>query len=393
MNYLHLFSSNIQIGMSYTFSKNIQTKLVEKATKAKTKVAIKQERDIDCDADVSTILQKHKIFSFQKYLSEFLSNKTLNDRPTFRYRNVNTVFRELASHQYVYLEDKHKDMSVDIDWLKAQNDYISELSTEEMFNLFGYTYHGDAFINNYIRGTFIVEEFEKYLDKFSISDKKLDDEAKEEYFKMLHEDYFPLFFPALNVLSKFGETSIHVIFKHQPTDEEVVRKTLRIILDTKLQTTEKYMIMVDVMKHFSYERFWISVLELYRDSLQDIIKRAPATTKRMMLYRGVQTDFYLKDYMDKRNSIFVAKGFVSTSSSITVAADFVDYENEQCCFMRMYVPKGTRMILMSGISKFVHEVEFLLGDRSQFYITKSSTEKFCTSTYKLKMRVSDMVII
>lgn len=353
-----------------------KSKLRENATKARTKVAMKKEFDKDCDADKYEVLQDYIMLSFYNYLSGFLTKNTLDDNPQEHVKQTEIEIRDIESHQYIYLEDKHKDIDIDEKWLDQQNEYVRQLSTEQMFNLFGYTHNGDVFINNHIRGTFDVKNFERYLEKFNI--KK--------------HSYFPLFFPALRMISRFGKKYINFIFKQQPIDEGVKQKTLR-LFEKDLKNTEKYIILVDVMKYFSYELFWISVLEQYRDSIEEIIQGAPPTTKRMMLYRGVKTDYYLTEYMKDRNRIHVSKGFVSTSSSITVASDFADPDIANCCFMRIYVPIGTKMLLLSGLSRYMHEVEFLLGHKSQFFITKSSTEKFCTETHDLKMRVSNLVII
>jgi hypothetical protein len=61
--------------------------------------------------------------------------------------------------------------------------------------------------------------------------------------------------------------------------------------------------------------------------------------------------------------------------------------------LRIHVPAGTRMLMLSGISEFTSEYEFLLGHKMQFFITKSGTEVFCKDTYDFKMRVTDMTVL
>jgi hypothetical protein len=60
--------------------------------------------------------------------------------------------------------------------------------------------------------------------------------------------------------------------------------------------------------------------------------------------------------------------------------------------MRIYVPIGTHMVMMAGLTN-LDESEFLLGPRTQFYITKTAGYKFCISKHNLQMQVTDMVVI
>lgn len=356
---------------------SIVSTLRSKATRARKKIQYKRDMDPHCDANETKHFVKYKVFSLNKFLSQFLDPGTLD----LSHKQYGRVVRQNLQHvenvQYIFLTDKHQSMDIDNDWLQRQNEYIRSLSTEDLFNVYGYTYHGDVFVNYYLRGTFDVPEFKEHLRTFDVD----------------NERYFPLFFPAIRAISKYGETTIHLVFDTLKPSEDAVAKAMS-LQRKDVNNSDKYRILMSIAKDLSYDRFWVSVLEMYRDALEKIIRNAPATTQPMVLYRGVSTDYYLTKFMTShKDRIHIANSFVSTTSAISVAADYVDFDTTNCCFMRMFVPKGTQMLLMAGISLFNDESEFLLGHKSQFYITKSSTEVFCKGNLNFKMRVTDLVVI
>jgi hypothetical protein len=181
-----------------------------------------------------------------------------------------------------------------------------------------------------------------------------------------------------------------LIFEKTPKDYELAE--VRAILHAE-SNVMKYMKLIVLAPKLSYDRFWIPVLEEYITALDDIIRKAPPVPHAIVLYRGVESDYFLTSFMkDHKQRVHVANSFVSTTSSVLVANEFVNYDNK-CCFMRLYVPAKTHMIMMIGISKFKLEAEFLLSHKTQFYITKARTEKFCKGTFDLEMRTTSVVVI
>lgn len=355
---------------------DIPTVLRSKAKAAKNRVQQKQEMDKLCNSEIDHEMTTRMVVSFRDYLRNFLKDKTLDKHPAHFGREEKVTLQWVQANQYIYLRDKHASIPIDEQWLHAQNNYVRTLDTESMFNLFGYTNNGDRFVNSYCRGAFDQQQFFAYLEKFNVHGIT----------------YFCLFFPALRVATKYGQQTMHLIFAEPPSDMQM-QEMLK-LLDPHITVSDKYVILVSMARHLSFERFWVSVLELYIDAIEMIIRNAPVTTAPLVLYRGVSTDYYLTKFMlNHRDRIHVANSFVSTSTSITVASDFIDYEGTKCCFIRIYVPPGSKMVYMQGVSYYNHESEFLLGHKSQFYITKSSTESFCKDTYNLKMRVSDLVVV
>lgn len=362
-------------------SANVASTLKTKLQKARTHLEMKREKDASCDATHDTIPETNKVYmikSIRGFLSKFIKTSTLDLNHRNYVRNVKVRLREAMKYQYIFLRDEHGDANnIDETWLKRQCDYVMNLTTEELFNLYGLTFHGDAFVNNYLRGTFDPVEFKQYLINIDPANT---------------EDYFPLFFPALRVIAKYGASTIPIIL--EDSSPPGIINTALSLIGTQVPNSEKYKILVDIGKHFSYERFWISVLEEYAQSVQKIIQNAPATTQPMMLYRGVKSDYYLTNFMkNHKDRIHVGNSFLSTSSAIHVASYFSELETSNCCFIRIFVPKGIRLLAMMGVSSFIDEHEFLLGNRTQFFITKSKTEQWCKDTIKFNMRVTDMVIV
>jgi hypothetical protein len=360
-------------------SSRVKDTLRSKATASRKRVVELAERDKECDMQGEMLVEEYgRITLFKKFLTGFLKTRTL-DLPSAHpfVRSVKLRYREAAKAHHVFV-DKTIDTAalvLDTKWMKAQDDYIMRLSKEQIFDLYGYTYNGDVFVNNYLRGTFDVAQFSNYLETFDIA----------------KPNYFALFFPAMRVLKRFGKIPdmIRMIFNETPTDIDVDQINAIINSDSNVI---KYMKLVVIAPKLSYDRFWIPVLEDYIAALEAIVSKAPPAPKAMVLYRGVESDYFLTNFMkDHKARVHIANSFVSTSASVAVANDFMNYENK-CCFIRLYVPAGTRMIMMMGISRF-DEAEFLLGHKTQFYITKARTEKFCKGTFDLEMRTTSVVVI
>lgn len=351
--------------------------LRSKASAARSRVHKKTALDTRCDMQELHHHEKYKIGSAARFLSNFLKRQTLDLSAQQHFRPVQLTLREVRKAEYIYLRDKHEEMELDVQWLERQNRYIMTLGIEKMFNVYGYSYNGDVFVNNYIRGTFKVPEFQEYLRRFDVESVI----------------YFPLFFPMVRVLKKYVDTDLRIIFDNPASANDALRDKIVAAVKSDMENSERYRALVPLAHHFSFERFWVAVLELYRDSLEDIIRRAPATTAPMVLYRGVESDYFLTKFMaDHLDRMHIANSFVSTSSSVTVAAEYTN-KDTHCCFMRIYVPKGTHMLLVAGVSRFNTESEFLLGHKTQFYITKTKVEKFCTDSYDFKMRITDLVVL
>lgn len=357
-------------------SSSVTQRLKTKAASARSIAQRKAQHDKDCEMYEFKLLQNYNIYSLHDYLKNFYHKGFLDQSPHAFGNILKTTLRQVSKAQYIYLKDKNEEADIDSTWLQKQNDYIASLETQQIFDLYGYTYKGDTFVNQYSRDTFDVDVFMEYLNN------ELPNEAEE--------DYFPLFFPALHVVSLYGPKTINLIFESKNPPDSHIQDALK-LLDPTSSYTEKYALLAQTAYRFNYHRFWVSVLEQYKQRLDDIIRNAPVTTSRMILYRGVRDDYFIpKSMLELRDRVHIARSFVSTTSSVGVLQRFTTYN--ECCVMRIYVPVGTRMVMLAGLTN-MDEAEFLLGARTQFFITKTSSQKFCTNKHNLQMKVTDMVVI
>lgn len=391
--------NSVEIGQydSARLGNKHQSLLKKYANAAKTKLFVKSLYDANCNSPLRKMEKTYTTISMHNYVHAFSADNSTLDMSPSEYRvKWGTIWHDIAFHdvkmyQYIFLDQKHAKNTVDDEWLQKQHEYIMSLDTEQIFNMYGYTHNGDVFVNNHLRGTFSKEKFEAYLMGLNSQSPPT---------------YFPLFFPCLRFFSS-SMFDIHHIDKYFDDHSPHFVATLRSIRDANVKNKEKYKKLIRIVKYLKME-CWSYILQIYCESLDSIIKNAPTTTRQMYVYRGVQSDFYLKDYKQTSERQFTTQGFVSTSSSINIAYNFTTLNNyvtvdpiydkprvnDHCCFMRILVPARTRLVLISGVSQYRHEAEFLMGSNTLFYITKSSTEKWCTNdnTY-IKMRVTDMVDI
>jgi hypothetical protein len=256
---------------------------------------------------------------------------------------------------------------IDLDWIKELNAYIVGLPIRDVYTLHGYTYHGDVIVNNFLMGTI---DFRQTIERIEVG--------------VFKNQFFPLFFQCLELMK--NPTSFHVT--------DLVKKHLK-FFKSKTSPGAKYNNFLDIAPHLKYDDFWKPAIELYINDLDRIIANAPPLKKPMTVYRGITKDYFLEG---KKGFLYKSNTFVSTSLSLDSALTFKN-DKDSCCLKRITLLPGTRTMMMSGVSKYEYESEFLLGRSSKFYITKeriklykTPSDKICT-TDKDAVYVSDIVII
>lgn len=374
---------------------SMKTHLQNKSEKARQKTAYKKKQDKYCGLN-SPYVKEYNIPILYYYLMRFNSAKSLDISYQQFYENNPDVdlyqkiaLKHVPTNKYIFSEDKQRHHHIDEEWLRKQNEYILSLSTEQIFDIHGYTSSGDELVNTYLRGTFNKTKFMNYVNNIWFSEKN-------------QIAYFPLFFSTLKFINMhYAHSTVteQRVIQYFTSCSDELKRYIEDLCDATVTRTDKYRIIVDnVAKHISFDS-WKTILEMYSQSLENTIHDAPATTQPMYLYRGIKTDYYLQDYMHNRKRIFKHVGFISTSSSISVAYDFtkdirLDKQSD-CCFMRIFIPPGSLILLIAGLSALYGESEFLLSNNCNLYIEKSSTEVFCTNPFSrgYKMRVSDVTLI
>ena len=93
------------------------------------------------------------------------------------------------------------------------------------------------------------------------------------------------------------------------------------------------------------------------DNIDAIFDMVEPTTREITVYRGV-----------KRDEDVISNGaFISTSYSKTVAASFT---NDDCCFMIIKIPVGSKILFVESISNYPEEKEILLSRKGNLILEK-----------------------
>lgn len=299
--------------------------------------------------------RKYEYTSYYDYLSSF--GTELDSEPYGM--KFSEPIQEVPTPHLMYDRiNSVEDLFVDEKWFSLQNDYISGLSKENLFDIFGYTYKGDVFVNNFIRGTLDHDKFYEDIASFKNSPNAF---------------YFPLFFPTLHVLKHIPPKDLASILKGKGKNKKdgpsSVLKSLQSGGPSLLDAYEK---VINIAEHLNMI-FWHDVIREYVRRLQDIIGNAPKTTKKMVLYRGSKTRYYMPhgSQPSDRGYEHVSASFLSTTSSVAVARNFYDAD-AQCCLMRFVVHPGASLLLMMGTTEYTEEREFLLPPGSRFVALQSS---------------------
>lgn len=113
--------------------------------------------------------------------------------------------------------------------------------------------------------------------------------------------------------------------------------------------------------------------------LNNIINKSPLSTSDTIVYRGAEAMYKEWRQLDEGSElILTSKGLISTSFKKNTALSFIE-EDEDCCFLILNLPKGTRGLYISSDSMFNEEDELLLPHGSKFVITN---KKFTNHKYK-----------
>ena len=263
------------------------------------------------------------------------------------------------------LFDPTLDYSVNTDWFKEMNNYINTLPKEDIFTILGYTYHGDEWANNHMRGKFQQTQF--YSGLKSVMNTWL-------------SAYMPVFFQAKSILHRKNFIPSLYVFKDDPVkllnppayshkyDPRLTSKEFKVsemleLLNKEQDLSNSNIYMVLASMGFNLKPiFWMESIELFAKDLNRIIMGSPPLKTKLVVFRGVKNDYYLKG---SNNNYYKNRGFVSTSLSYKLAKSF---SGGLCCLKRIVLLPGSRALFISGLSRFPHEIELLLPVDTIFYI-------------------------
>ena len=231
------------------------------------------------------------------------------------------------------LSDVMDKQLLDYEWLNDCNTYIKNLSIIDKFTLYAYSFHGDRYVNNFLRGTLNGLQVKQSMNRY-----------------ISLEVYNPLFFEYIHSRGKY---------------EEFIKT------HTSLQY-KKYLDHCKSMELLSSTNI-VSLVKRYNDRLSSIISKAPVLKQRMTLFRGTKDLYFNKK---QPNKPFIHNGYMSASIDYNVSLNpsfsTNDIQGNQCCLMVINVLPGTRMIPMTGLSQVNSEKEFLFNTNSKIMVSEQS---------------------
>jgi predicted Ser/Thr protein kinase len=222
-----------------------------------------------------------------------------------------TYGRNVNSFENVRLSDM-----MDLNWFAAQDKYIRSLGVREIFTISGYSYNGDQWAHTYLDGRFDYNRFRTSVGN-------------------LGGTYFAFFFQARDfykintgdILKDYNETVTRV--KNDKDNENIK-----------------------------------SIIHMFINDLNEIIRKAPSVTRTFIVFRGNKDDKYLTGAV---NNLYTTERFCSASVSGGKAVDSFASGHE---LQRITILKGSKCLLMFGITQVPGEWEILLPRGSTYQIVK-----------------------
>lgn len=284
--------------------------------------------------------------SINYYSVNYFPSRILNSQNSFFFPNMNKGI--LQNHYEIlwnnftqrYFEHKlkldvdSKDKEfIDYEWLNECNAYIKNLNTVDKFRLYGYSFHGDRYVNTYLRGELIPTQLL---------------EGMKKHLSININIFNPLFFEYLDVYKKTDD-----FFK----------------LVTQTGRFEFYKMCCHLIANLGKEEL-MNLVQNYSKKLNKILKNAPPLKKAMTLFRGSKSNYF--QTLDK-NKPFIHKGYMSATVDykVAISPSFINQGATTCCLMVINVLPGTRLLPMTGLSQINDEKEFLMNTDSKIIIRKT----------------------
>jgi hypothetical protein len=213
------------------------------------------------------------------------------------------------------------------EFIKQQNNFIESLNIREIYNLKYYTYRGDIYLNSFIDNNGI-------FDPDIISSNSggiIDDDSDLCYYFFQFYDYFKI--------------NNNYEGKEVPMNDD--RLFIKFIQDNYLDFNN------EIYKY---------VFNSYIKELKDIFNKAPRTLHRVVLYRGVNESYILKQ---SKKGYYLTNHFSSTSLFPEIA---YNYTKKKKIILKIIVEKGLPLIFVEGITLAKGDFEVIMPINSTLYI-------------------------
>jgi hypothetical protein len=286
-----------------------------------------------------------KLLKYDKDTIVSETNKILTISLEFKSNNFNEGLK--------YGYDLDNEFDLDYVWYSKNLKYLENLSLFEKLIVMGYTYNGDEYANFYLQGRTI--ELKKYInDKIymnEINNRKL----------------FPLYATAKSII-KSEYRNIDLYFIPGKMIKYVQDFTSAINDMIKYSDDMFYYTLLDIADCFSVD-FWIKNVALFCNSLDKIIKNSPPIEKKMIVFRGAKDKYWKKENSD----LYQNNTFMSTSFNIKVPFDFSEGD---CCYKKIILNPGMRVLFIDPLSQIPQENEILIGLNNSFKILYNKVNKY-----------------
>lgn len=295
----------------------------------------------------------------RKFNHERLDELTVmrNTKPIFHFNsNNNILYRNIHKNIGEHTSLIDFENLLDNDWMKSQFDYIAQLNKRDLFTIYSYTRTGDGIANDFLRKKLTTYKLTRYLNEINSSPET-------------YRPYFVLFFQAFDELKTYSPEQLSEVISPDVSPEKV-SEIQRLLSDGRSDTllSHVYINFLGLLTGFTID-FWFKVVQIYASDIDRIIKNSPGVTKKMYVYRSVNTrDYFLRDMAHHIKSL---NGFESTSVSAKASFEFI---GRNCCFQRITLLPGVKALLISCVSSFPTESEILLGHNTNYYIMEPTTK-------------------
>ena len=303
----------------------IKKQLINKLTSTRK---ILEEQDLFINEE-----HKQLCYYYKKYMELKTKLKTKNKKLTIRYMKI--IFDDDNNIEYIPIEyyynikwnEYNKKFVNKLNYvfnydyinvfLQQQHLFLSSLTKRELFNIKYYTYHGDIYINNFIQGTFSLDLIKGYSGNLVSTENNLC------YFFYQLKDYF-----------NFNKYNNEVI---DTNDDDLFISFIR-------------------NECFNFDmKIYDYIFKKYIVEMNEIFKKAPRTTDKLILYRGISFD-YITSKLKK--DFYKNSQFSSTSLFIEKAFDYTSNKNRM--IMKINVNIGMPLIFVEGITLAEKDFEIII---------------------------------
>jgi len=289
-----------------------------------------------------------------KRLKYYLENKEYKGRDY----NLSELFGDYDEEMRTIKILATQSEAIDIDWINAQNEYISKLPKRDILTAIGYTYTGDVVLNSYLKGRFDIVKYQESLNK----------EVRHKY-SFRDKIWLKRIYP-------FFTQIVDVVYKDSDYGYESYLECLGLIKTLPVET-------------------WYEVFEMYKLDMQRIISQAPTNKNQIVVWRGIK-EKRLHDYKENSNDIYnLVDQFSSTTLNLNISRDFTGYRDDNkitCCLLQINILPGIHSLLMIGLSYVKEEYEILLNINSKYLIKENKVINISDSR-ELLTAVTKVVVV